>query len=162
MTFGAARLVDVREGPNVRLSFDGGRVFYESPALRIDAFGVAPVVVDVAPSTTTAFRDKRSRGKPSGVSIASFRSEPFADSISIFIISASFVRMRRSIPASLTRGGRRWVRVSGVEQQPGTTIPKAYFNLEPWIRRYPCLVGGFQHRLYPCQPLGPATAGIAS
>src|SRR5499433_308961 len=26
ITFGAARLVDVREGPNVRLSFDGGRV----------------------------------------------------------------------------------------------------------------------------------------
>src|SRR5215471_18254619 len=46
MAFGAARLVDVREGPNVRLSFDGGRVFYESPALRIDAFGVAPVVVE--------------------------------------------------------------------------------------------------------------------
>ena len=46
MTFGAGRLVDVREGPNVRLSFDGGRVFYESPALRIDAFGAAPVVVE--------------------------------------------------------------------------------------------------------------------
>src|SRR5215471_15994318 len=46
MAFGAARLVDVREGPNVRLSFDGGRVFYESAALRIDAFGVAPVVVE--------------------------------------------------------------------------------------------------------------------
>ena len=45
ITFGSARLVDVREGPNVRLSFDGGRAFYESPALRIDAFGAAPVVV---------------------------------------------------------------------------------------------------------------------
>ena len=46
ITFGGARLVDVREGPNIRLSFDGGRVFYESPALRIDAFGVAPVVAE--------------------------------------------------------------------------------------------------------------------
>ena len=46
ITFGASRLVDVREGPNVRLSFDGGRVFYESQALRIDAFGAAPVVVE--------------------------------------------------------------------------------------------------------------------
>jgi hypothetical protein len=44
MTFGSGRLVDVREGPNIRLSFDGGRAFYESPALRLDAFGAAPVV----------------------------------------------------------------------------------------------------------------------
>ncbi len=44
MTFGSGRLVDVREGPNIRLSFDGGRVFYESPTLRLDAFGAAPVV----------------------------------------------------------------------------------------------------------------------
>ena len=44
MTFGSGRLVDVREGPNIRLSFDGGRVFYESPAIRVDAFGAAPVV----------------------------------------------------------------------------------------------------------------------
>jgi hypothetical protein len=44
MLFGAGRLVDVREGPNIRLSYDAGRVFYESSALRIDAFGAAPVV----------------------------------------------------------------------------------------------------------------------
>ena len=44
ITFGSARLVDVREGPNIRLSFDGVRVFYESSALRVDAFGTAPVV----------------------------------------------------------------------------------------------------------------------
>ena len=44
MTFGSGRLVDVREGPNIRLSFDGGRVFYESPTLRVDAFGATPVV----------------------------------------------------------------------------------------------------------------------
>jgi hypothetical protein len=41
---GSSRLVDVREGPNIRQSFDGGRLFYESPALRLDAFGAAPVV----------------------------------------------------------------------------------------------------------------------
>jgi Alginate export len=46
MTFGSGRLVDVREGPNVRLSFDGGRIFYESPALRVDAFGANPVVIE--------------------------------------------------------------------------------------------------------------------
>jgi hypothetical protein len=44
ITLGSGRLVDVREGPNIRLSFDGGRLFYESPALRLDAFGAAPVV----------------------------------------------------------------------------------------------------------------------
>jgi Alginate export len=44
MELGVGRLVDVREGPNIHLSFDGGRVIYESPALRVDAFGAAPVV----------------------------------------------------------------------------------------------------------------------
>ena len=43
ITFGSARFVDVREGPNIRLSFDGGRVFYESPGLRLDAFVTKPV-----------------------------------------------------------------------------------------------------------------------
>ena len=42
--FGSGRLVDVREGPNIRLSFDGGRAFYQSPDIRVDAFVVRPVV----------------------------------------------------------------------------------------------------------------------
>ena len=41
--FGSDRLVDVREGPNIRLSFDGGRAFYQSPDLRVDAFVLKPV-----------------------------------------------------------------------------------------------------------------------
>ncbi len=44
ITFGSSRLVDVREGPNIRLSFDGGRVIYQSPDLRVDAFVTSPVV----------------------------------------------------------------------------------------------------------------------
>jgi hypothetical protein len=44
IAFGSNRLVDVREGPNIRLSFDGGRVFYEAPELRVDAFVTSPVV----------------------------------------------------------------------------------------------------------------------
>jgi hypothetical protein len=44
ITFGSSRLVDVREGPNIRLSFDGGRAIYESPDLRMDAFVTRPVV----------------------------------------------------------------------------------------------------------------------
>lgn len=46
ITFGSSRLVDVREGPNIRLSFDGGRVFYQSPDLRVDAFVTSPVVTE--------------------------------------------------------------------------------------------------------------------
>ncbi|HEV8030994.1 MAG TPA: alginate export family protein [Stellaceae bacterium] len=44
ITFGSARLVDVREGPNIRLSFDGGRLIYQSPDLRLDAFVTKPVI----------------------------------------------------------------------------------------------------------------------
>jgi len=44
MIFGSSRLVDVREGPNIRQSFDGGRAFYQSPDLRFDAFVTKPVV----------------------------------------------------------------------------------------------------------------------
>ena len=44
ITFGSSRLVDVREGPNIRLSFDGARAFYESPDLRVDAFVTRPVI----------------------------------------------------------------------------------------------------------------------
>jgi len=36
----------VREGPNIRLSFDGGRAIYESPDLRVDAFATRPVVAE--------------------------------------------------------------------------------------------------------------------
>jgi alginate export protein len=46
MTFGSGRLVDVREGPNIRLSFDGARAFYESPDLRLDAFVTRPFVAE--------------------------------------------------------------------------------------------------------------------
>ncbi len=46
ITFGSSRLVDVREGPNIRQSFDGGRVFLEAPDLRIDAFATRPVVAE--------------------------------------------------------------------------------------------------------------------
>jgi Alginate export len=57
--FGSERLVAVREGPNIRMSFDGGRVFYESPALRVDAFGAAPVVPERG-----VFDDHTDAGQP--------------------------------------------------------------------------------------------------
>jgi hypothetical protein len=44
--YGSARLVGLREGPNIRRSFDAGRVFYLAPGLRIEAF----VGTEVRPS----------------------------------------------------------------------------------------------------------------
>jgi hypothetical protein len=43
MSFGASRLVSVRESPNMRRSFDGVRAFWKSDAARLDGFVVRPV-----------------------------------------------------------------------------------------------------------------------
>jgi hypothetical protein len=42
MEYGAGRLIDVREGPNVRLSFDGFKVRSKVGAWRIDGFAMRP------------------------------------------------------------------------------------------------------------------------
>lgn len=44
MTFGSGRLIDFREGPNIRLSFDGARVWTTLGDARIDAFWTKPVL----------------------------------------------------------------------------------------------------------------------
>jgi hypothetical protein len=44
MHFGSARLVSVREGPNVRAGFDGFRVIVNAKRWRIDNFAVKPVI----------------------------------------------------------------------------------------------------------------------
>ena len=43
MAFGAERLVSVRESPNIRQSFDGGRATLRAGALTLDLFGTKPV-----------------------------------------------------------------------------------------------------------------------
>jgi hypothetical protein len=43
MAFGSGRLVALREGPNVPLSFDGFRVSWKSPAWQVDGFATRPV-----------------------------------------------------------------------------------------------------------------------
>lgn len=43
LRYGSARLVDVREGPNVRRAFDGGRSRLDLPGWRVDAIAVRPV-----------------------------------------------------------------------------------------------------------------------
>jgi len=46
MAFGSSRLVSVREGPNVRLAFDGGRLTARFGDARLDAFVTRPVETD--------------------------------------------------------------------------------------------------------------------
>jgi len=43
LAFGAERLISVRESPNIRQSFDGGRATYRAGTLTLDLFGVKPV-----------------------------------------------------------------------------------------------------------------------
>ena len=46
MSFGSSRLVGFREGPNIRLSFDGVRLLGNYKQWTLDAFAVKPVAVD--------------------------------------------------------------------------------------------------------------------
>jgi hypothetical protein len=43
LAYGSGRLVDVREGPNVRRTFDGGRVILQTSSWRLDGFAMRPV-----------------------------------------------------------------------------------------------------------------------
>ena len=45
VTFGSGRLISVRESPNVRRSFDGGRGFWAGRDVRIDGFFLQPVTL---------------------------------------------------------------------------------------------------------------------
>ena len=45
LSFGSQRLVSVRESPNIRRSFDGGRVLWSADGYHLDAFYVRPVSV---------------------------------------------------------------------------------------------------------------------
>ena len=58
MAFGSSRLVSVREGPNVRRSFDGARVSGQGGELRFDGFLVRPVM-----TTPGVFDDRPSGGE---------------------------------------------------------------------------------------------------
>src|SRR5665213_1098366 len=42
--FGAGRLVDAREGPNVRLAFDGVAMVLKTATWRVDGFATRPVI----------------------------------------------------------------------------------------------------------------------
>jgi hypothetical protein len=60
LNYGSGRLVSVREGPNVRQSFDGAKVKIKAGAWRVDAFAARPDLdkpgfVDNVPDHRTAF-----------------------------------------------------------------------------------------------------------
>jgi hypothetical protein len=44
MSYGSGRLIDVREGPNVRFGYDGARIITRFSPIRFDAFAVRPQV----------------------------------------------------------------------------------------------------------------------
>ncbi|GFE61854.1 alginate export family protein [Geobacter sp. AOG2] len=59
LAYGSQRIISVREGPNVRQSFDGFRLMYRSGEVRIDGFAAKPVqtkrqVFDDGPDNTKA------------------------------------------------------------------------------------------------------------
>lgn len=59
LSFNAAqRFVSVREGPNVRQSFDGARLTYAGRGLKVDAFYTHPITIEPG-----AFNDSRNRGQ---------------------------------------------------------------------------------------------------
>lgn len=58
LQFGSGRLVDVREGPNVRRTFDGFRAFLVQGGWRVDALAVRPRI-----SHSDAFDDKTDHGQ---------------------------------------------------------------------------------------------------
>ncbi|PRD47563.1 alginate export family protein [Sphingobacterium haloxyli] len=56
LRYGSGRLIDVREGPNLRLYFDGTKIVYKSPNLKVDAFVMADAVVNTGVFDNTSTR----------------------------------------------------------------------------------------------------------
>ncbi|PJR04061.1 alginate export family protein [Avrilella dinanensis] len=56
LRYGSGRLIDAREGPNLRLYFDGAKAAYSSPNLKIDAFVMADAVVNTGVFDNTSTR----------------------------------------------------------------------------------------------------------
>src|SRR5690606_35999288 len=56
--YGSGRLIDVRDGPNLRLSFDGAKIFYSSSQLQIDGFVMSDIIVN------TGIMDNKATKKP--------------------------------------------------------------------------------------------------
>ena len=80
------RFVAVREGPNIRQSFDGARLTYASKALKVDAFYTHPITL-----STGAFNDSHSRSQAFwGV----YASAPLTKAVSLDVYSLNLDRDR--------------------------------------------------------------------
>ncbi|MDQ3582674.1 MAG: alginate export family protein [Pseudomonadota bacterium] len=72
MAYGSARLIDVRQGPNVRRSFDAARVLLHAGGWQVDGFAARPVlsgggVFDSRRDPNQALWGVYGSGKPSGL-----------------------------------------------------------------------------------------------
>lgn len=56
LRYGSGRLIDAREGPNLRLYFDGTKIAYTSPNLKVDAFVMADGIVNTGVFDNTSTR----------------------------------------------------------------------------------------------------------
>jgi alginate export protein len=72
MAYGSARLIDVRQGPNVRRSFDAARMLLHAGGWQVDGFAARPVlngggVFDSRRDPNQALWSVYGSGKPSGL-----------------------------------------------------------------------------------------------
>ncbi len=128
LNYGSGRLVSVREGPNVRQSFDGFKVRGKAGAWNIDAFAVRPDLDKIGFSTTHLTIKRRSGGfMPRGLGIEAFLSTP--------IIWGKIAKARHSIGERPRNFGTAWQRGSRVPLRLGNAVwismMKRFGNLEP-------------------------------
>lgn len=57
LSYGSHRLITFREGPNTRLTFDGGIVKYKNGKKSLDVFGLSPVISQKGVFDDQSFRD---------------------------------------------------------------------------------------------------------
>ena len=114
LSFGSGRLVSLRDGPNVRRSFDAARLFYRSPAMDWEVFAGAevrgrPGNFDNGVEDDVLFWGgmRLCARSPSGTSICT--------------TSASTARLRASTPARPARPATRSARACGASTAAGTT-----------------------------------------
>jgi alginate export protein len=124
MLFGSARLVDVREGPNVRLSFDGGRAFYQSPDIRVDTFLVRPVVPEPG-----VFDDHSDPGQAFWglYSVMPVRPVPGLNADLYYL---GLDRRNAAFDSGVANQTVHSLGCFGARPAPGTIIPRAYYSSE--------------------------------
>jgi hypothetical protein len=125
ITFGSARLVDVREGPNIRLSFDGGRLIYQSPDLRLDAFVTKPVIPE------RGYFDDSTDPRQSFWGLYGVMPVPAVPGLNVDFYYLGLDRQNAVFAQEPpTRRVSRWERASGADPARGTMTPRASFNSE--------------------------------